>query len=288
MWLPYTTTLWSKVMASSVSRTLLQLAAIAAASRTSVTICVRQALTERSGTSTILPVEASMVSRLTSLVRVTVSPKRYWTSGTQPLPPTSECPRRRYGAGFPFRLPIGRKLPLEHALGEALTVDRVDADVEARESGIDQVGELRGEADAVGGHRDLDGAVLPLDAGDAPHDLDDVASQQRLAAGEAERADAESGGHLGDLDDLVGGEDARAGEPFVALLGHAIGAAQLAAVGERDAQITMHTAMRVDETATEGLLAGRLRRRCGVRRAHTDHDRYGRHGAPPLPVIVRD
>ena len=79
-----------------------QLRTILAASPTSVTICVRQARTDLSGTSRIVPVEISSVSRLTSFVRVISCPMRYWISGTTP-PPISEWLRSRYGAVLAVR-----------------------------------------------------------------------------------------------------------------------------------------------------------------------------------------
>ena len=104
------------------------------------------------------------------------------------------------------------------------------------------------QPDAVRRHREFDRrAVRPLDRGESPHDVDDVGAQQRLAAGEAEGRDAGGRGDPRDALDLVEGQDARAREPLVALLGHAVRAAQRAAVGERDAQVAVHAAVRVDE-----------------------------------------
>ena len=152
----------------------------------------------------------------------------------------------------------GRRDPVEHIaqavaageLPEPLGTQGVERDVEPAESCVDQVGQHGGKADPVRRHRDLD--AIPLrarDRGEPAHDLDDVAPQQRLAACEPERRDAGGGSDPRDPLDLVERQDARAGEPFVALLGHAVGAAQRAAVGERDAQIAMDAAVRVDEGA---------------------------------------
>ena len=63
-----------------------QLRTIFAGSATSVTICVRQARIDCSGTSLIVPVEISSESRLTSFVRVIFRPISYWISGTTPSP----------------------------------------------------------------------------------------------------------------------------------------------------------------------------------------------------------
>ena len=70
----------------------------------------------------------------------------------------------------------------------------------------------------------------------------------RLAAGEADRLDAEPlDEHPGDPLDLLEGEDLGPGQPRHALLGHAVGAAEVAAVGDRDAQVAVHTPEGVDQ-----------------------------------------
>ena len=59
---------------------------------------------------------------------------------------------------------------------------------------------------------------------------------QRLAAGEPDRGDPEAPGHAGHPDDLVEREQLGPGQEGHPLLGHAVGAAEIAAIGHRDAQ----------------------------------------------------
>jgi hypothetical protein len=91
---------------------------------------------------------------------------------------------------------------------EALSIQRVDRDVQAIQARRDEVGEHVSEPDAVGRHRDLDGALRTRDRGKAAHDVDDVGAQQRLATGQAERRDAGCRGDARDPHDLVGGQEA--------------------------------------------------------------------------------
>ena len=84
----------------------------------------------------------------------------------------------------------------------------------------------------------------------AADDVDQPAAHQRLAAGEAHLADAEVLDRDADQpDDLVVGEHLVVGQPVEALGGHAVGAAQVAAVGQRDAQVGGHPAVPVGERA---------------------------------------
>src|SRR5690606_13029788 len=77
---------------------------------------------------------------------------------------------------------------------------------------------------------------------------------QRLTAGEADLLDAEGGDRDADeADDLVVGEQVGLGQPLQALLGHAVGAAQIAAVGQGDPQVRRHSAVAVDEHGAPSL-----------------------------------
>ncbi|MDQ0786224.1 hypothetical protein QFZ64_001721 [Streptomyces sp. B3I8] len=101
------------------------------------------------------------------------------------------------------------------------------------------------EADAVGGEGHPGAGAEGRDPLD---DADEAGAQQRLTAGEADLGDAEGAGRdVDEADDLVVREQVRLGQPLQALLGHAVGAPQVAAVGQRDAQIGGHPAVGVDE-----------------------------------------
>ena len=90
------------------------------------------------------------------------------------------------------------------------------------------------EEDAVGGQIDL------LDAGHGVEGGDEVrqsVAHQRLAAGEPQAAHPQGGENTHQGRDLLIAEDVTVGHPADALLGHAVYAAQIAPVGDGNAQI---------------------------------------------------
>jgi hypothetical protein len=102
----------------------------------------------------------------------------------------------------------------------------------AQACGGEVVRELR-QLHAVGRHREVD-AERRQQLDEPRH----VRSNQRLATGdpnclEAELLDA----HSGDAGDLFVGQELVAGEPVHPLFGHAIGAAEVAAIRDRDPEI---------------------------------------------------
>ena len=99
-------------------------------------------------------------------------------------------------------------------------------------------------------------------------DVDQAAAQQRLAAGEAHLGDAEPLDRDADQpDDLVVGEQLVVGQPVQALGRHAVRAAQVAAVGQRDPQVGRDPAEAVARAAlvTRTVLGGRGPSTRGVR-----------------------
>ena len=126
-------------------------------------------------------------------------------------------------------------------------VDGVQADVDPVQPGGGQRGRDPGQADGVGGEADLGAGVQRRRAGD---DADQAGPQQRLAAGEADLPDAELLHADADQpDDLLVGEHLDLGQPVQALGRHAVGAAQVAAVGQRHPQVGGHPAVPVDQPA---------------------------------------
>ena len=113
--------------------------------------------------------------------------------------------------------------------------DGVQADVHPVEPGLRQRPRGAGQAQRVGGDRGL------RTRGQRRRTTDDVgqaATQQRLAAGEPDLAHAEPLDRDRDQpDDLVVGEHVVVGQPVQALGRHAVGAPQVAAVGERHPQV---------------------------------------------------
>ena len=93
------------------------------------------------------------------------------------------------------------------------------------------------EADAVRRHRDLRSR---LERGDAGDEVDERAAQQRLASGEAHLRDAVAHEEADDPQHLLVRQHLGLRHPRQALGGHAVGAAQVAAVGDRHAQVAGH------------------------------------------------
>ncbi|MPM51857.1 hypothetical protein SDC9_98608 [bioreactor metagenome] len=113
---------------------------------------------------------------------------------------------------------------------ETLRVEGVERDVDPVQAGGPQILGPRGETDPVGGQRD-DGARRQLrDRGD---DQRQVPAQQWLTAGEPYAADPEPLHPDPDqADELLVGEQPVVRHPVQPLGRHAIGASQVAAVGE--------------------------------------------------------
>ncbi len=85
-----------------------------------------------------------------------------------------------------------------------------------------------------------------LGAGD---DVGQAPAQQWLSAGEPDLADAELLDTDADqADDLVVGEGLLGGQPVQALGGHAVAAAEIAAIGQRDAQVGGHAPIAVGQS----------------------------------------
>ncbi|ESU50467.1 hypothetical protein P376_1550 [Streptomyces sp. HCCB10043] len=119
--------------------------------------------------------------------------------------------------------------------GEPLGAQGVQADVDPAQPGVAQGGGAASQADAVGGEGQFGRIGQSVQTGDEPGQ---TAAQQRFAAGEPYLGDAETpGGHVDESDHLVVGEQFGPGQPVEALGGHAVRAAQIAAVGERDPQV---------------------------------------------------
>ena len=119
-----------------------------------------------------------------------------------------------------------------------------------------------GEADAVGGERDVRTRPQGRRRRD---DALEPAAQQRLAAGEAQLVHAEVADRDRDEpDELVVGELLVARHPVEAFGGHAVGAAEVAAVGQGDAEVGRDAPERVDEAGvggSGGVAAGRAAQR---------------------------
>ena len=115
-----------------------------------------------------------------------------------------------------------------------LPVQGVQADVDTVDTGFQQLGQLLGQQDAVGGQGDS------FDAGDGPdgrHQLVELGPHQGFAAGETNMGDAQGGELLHQPGDLFIGENGAVGETLHARLRHTVDAPEVAAVRDGNPQI---------------------------------------------------
>ena len=134
-------------------------------------------------------------------------------------------------------------------------------------------GGAAGEADAVGRQGDVRARGERGRRGDH---VFEPAAEQGLAAGEPQLVHAQVADGDGDQPDELGvGELLGAGHPGQALGGHAVGAAQVAAVGQRDPQVRGDPAEAVDQPRVGG--SGRVTGRRGARTQRRETELGGRH-----------
>ena len=140
-------------------------------------------------------------------------------------------------------------------------------------------GGLAFEQAAVGGEREFErmpgGRAQP---GQQAHQVFHMLAQQRLAAGQADLLDAQAGEDAGQPRDFL--ERQQVGVAHEGIAGvehrarHAIGAAEIAAIGDRDAQV----AQRPRAPVERGLARGRRRdgrRTVGAAISQEDHFAHG-------------
>ena len=148
------------------------------------------------------------------------------------------------------------------APGEAakmLGVGRVEADVDPVKTCSGQGGCGAFEADAVGRHGD---PWARVDGRNTRDKVDEGSAQQGFTAGEADLLDAQVDHDRDQPEQLRVGEHLRLGHPVQPLGRHAIGAAQVAAIGHRDTEIATDSAEAVEEAGlgSSGHQASNLRR----------------------------
>ena len=118
-------------------------------------------------------------------------------------------------------------------LAEAGGAQRIEADGHAAQaSALERVG-LIGKEDAVGGEREIVDARILRQQGD---EAIEILAQQRLAAGEAHAGDAQAREDFHQASQLLEAQQLLARKPDVILLRHAVKAAQVAAIGDGQAQ----------------------------------------------------
>jgi hypothetical protein len=126
---------------------------------------------------------------------------------------------------------------------ELLAVQGVEADVQAERPRGREIPRLLGEEHAVGRQRQA------VEAGDRGETLDEpweVAPDERLAPGDADLPHPRPDRDPRHTRELLERQERLAREPH-RLLGHAVGAPEVAAVGHREPQVVVNASERVDE-----------------------------------------
>lgn len=121
-----------------------------------------------------------------------------------------------------------------------LRVDGVQGDVHPVQAGLPQPGDPFVQAQAVGGQGGAYRlALIRAQRSGGADDVLEVPAQEGFTTGETDLTDAELlHGDADQTDGLLIGEGLFRGHPFQALGRHAVGAPQVAAVGERDPEVT--------------------------------------------------
>src|SRR2546427_12661076 len=126
--------------------------------------------------------------------------------------------------------------------GESIGAEGVEAHRHAAEPRLLERLRVLGEQHAVGRDREV---TQPRLRGEEADEARQVAPQERLASREADLVHSEGHEDVDERADLLEVEDLLARKPDVLLLGHAVLAAQIASVGDRDAEVPQRTTVRV-------------------------------------------
>ena len=118
--------------------------------------------------------------------------------------------------------------PLERRIGEP-----VETDVDPVQPGFSQGVRLPGQEQAIGGQGDLGDAGNPLQVA---NQLGQLATNQRLASGDSNPLDATFSGDAHEPGDFLERQNLAPWLEANMLVGHAIEAANIAAIGHADAQ----------------------------------------------------
>ena len=150
---------------------------------------------------------------------------------------------------------LDRGVDAVHHLGEAAPagdlrelrgVERVERDVDPPDAAVGELGREAAELAAVGGQRQLlERAGLEV-ARHGAEEGHDALAHQRLAAGDPELLDAEADEGRAEPVELLERQQLGLGQELH-VLGHAVDAAEVAAVGHRDAQVGDRARERVDQ-----------------------------------------
>ena len=152
-----------------------------------------------------------------------------------------------------------RKVHVVHA-AEDRVVQTIQTHRHAREPGIAQRLRLAGEQRAVGGEREVGHlAVERAQVGELNNELFDVLAQQRLAARQSDLAHAHAHELAREPGDFLEAQQGAVRQIRIVLvehiLGHAVRAAEVAAIGDADAQIPQRSLVGIAQ------LRGKVQRR---------------------------
>ena len=151
---------------------------------------------------------------------------------------------------------LGRLDAVEHTLEfvaarhlmESRAVEGVEADVDPTQPCVTQRLGHQAHRGAVGGHRQIDRTIRPLDRCELLDEHGQVRTHGGLTAGEADPPNAVPlHEHAGEPLDLLERHHLRARQPLHPFLGHAVGAAEVAPIGDRDAQVLDDAPERIDQ-----------------------------------------
>jgi hypothetical protein len=132
-------------------------------------------------------------------------------------------------------------------LGEFLLVQRIERDIEPLDPSLGQSTRMAPELAAIGGDSQLFESVAEV-AADGLHQFHDVAPDQGLAAGQPHLLHPAPDEGRDDGVDLLKAQHVLFGQERH-VLGHAVGAAEIAAIGHRQAEIRDRPTVAVDERA---------------------------------------
>ena len=140
---------------------------------------------------------------------------------------------------------LGEAAPAGDA-GELVGVERVERDVDPADAAVGELGGEAAELAAVGGEGELLERAGVEVAGHGAEEAHDPLADQRLAAGDPQLLHPEADEGRAEAVELLEGQQLRLGQELH-VLGHAVDAAEVAAVGDRHPQIGDRARERVDQ-----------------------------------------
>ena len=136
-------------------------------------------------------------------------------------------------------------------LAKLLRVERIERDVDALDAAIDELMRKAGELGAVGGQGDLVERACGKMPGKPVEQRHHIAPDQRFAAGDADLSRAQANEGRAQPIELLERQHVALRQE-IHVLGHAVDAAIIAAVGDRHAHIGNRAAEGVDERLDGG------------------------------------